>query len=46
MKKLNIMVAKEFKKEKDKYQCEADKIYKELIKDTLDGIIFVCQSQS
>lgn len=38
MKKLNITVAKELKKEKDKYQSEADKIYKKLIEDTLDGI--------
>lgn len=38
MKKLNITAAKELKKEKDKYQCEADKIYKELIENTLDGI--------
>ena len=38
MKKLNITAAKELKKEKDKYQCEANKIYKELIEDTLDSI--------
>lgn len=38
MKKLNIIAAKELKKEKDKYQCEVDKIYKELIEDALDGI--------
>lgn len=38
MKKLNITAAKELKKEKDKYQYEADKIYKKLIEDTLDGI--------
>lgn len=38
MKKLNITAAKELKKEKDKYQLEADKIYKKLIEDTLDGI--------
>ena len=38
MKKLNITAAKELKKEKDKYQSEVDKIYKELIEDALDGI--------
>lgn len=38
MKKLNITTAKELKKEKDKYQCEVNKIYKELIEDALDGI--------
>lgn len=38
MKKLNITAAKELKKEKDKYQCEVDKIYKGLIENTLDGI--------
>lgn len=38
MKKLNITAAKKLKKEKDKYQCEVDKIYKELIEDTLDRI--------
>lgn len=38
MKKLNITAAKELKKEKDKYQCEVDKIYKELIEDAIDGI--------
>lgn len=38
MKKLNITAAKELKKEKDKYQCEVDKIYKKLIEDTLDDI--------
>lgn len=38
MKKLNITTAKELKKEKDKYQSEVDKIYKELIEDTLDNI--------
>lgn len=35
MKKLNITAAKELKKEKDKYQSEVDKIYKELIEDAL-----------
>lgn len=38
MKKLNITAAKELKREKDKYQCGVDKIYKELIEDALDGI--------
>ena len=38
MKKLNITAAKELRKEKDKYQSDVDKIYKELIEDTLDGI--------
>ena len=38
MKKLNITTAEELKKEKDKYQSEVDKIYKELIEDTLDNI--------
>lgn len=38
MKKLNITAAKELKKEKDKYQSEVDKIYKELIEDALDNI--------
>ena len=38
MKKLNITAAKELKKEKDKYQSEVDKIYKELIEDSLDNI--------
>ena len=38
MKKLNITAAKELRKEKDKYQFEVDKIYKELIEDALDNI--------
>lgn len=38
MKKLNITAAEELKKEKDKYQSEVDKIYKELIEDALDNI--------
>ena len=38
MKKLSITAAKELRKEKDKYQSEVDKIYKELIEDALDNI--------
>ena len=38
MKKLSITAAKELKQEKDKYQSEVDKIYKELIENTLDNI--------
>lgn len=38
MKKLNITAAKELRKEKDKYQSEVDKIYKELIENALDNI--------
>lgn len=46
MKKLNITAAKELKKEKDKYQCEVDKIYKKLIENTLDEAVAYVYSLS